>query len=195
MRYRFNKFHSSDREGWKSLAIKNLKKRWQERCIKYNDYVNQEAEYEEREKRKQLHHAAFKEARAVEHASHLKKVESIEEEYHSITQDNQETGPLLLDAVITPVIEKKITCGCSGESTVLVAQCKEEVEAARRERNRALAVARQYRDMAEASITKRRQMKSELEERMEVVRNFWHNNVIEGGSRSGRILRAALIKK
>ena len=37
--------------------------------------------------------------------------------------------------------------------------------------------------------------KKELEDKVKLVRTFWRNKVVEGGCRSGQILRSALIKK
>ena len=72
--------------------------------------------------------------------------------------------------------------------------CKQQLELARRDRDNALMLARQYRNLAEASHTKIRQQKNELEEKVELVRDFWRNKIVEGSCRSGQILRAALIK-
>ena len=49
-----------------------------------------------------------------------------------------------------------------------------------------------YRDIAEDGQTEEQKLKHELE-KVELVRNVWRNKVMEGGSRSGMMLRAALI--
>ena len=63
------------------------------------------------------------------------------------------------------------------------------------ERDRALSLARIYRDMTETSQSEKRIMKSKLEKKIETVRDFWRNKLVEGTSRSGRMLRAALKNK
>lgn len=68
------------------------------------------------------------------------------------------------------------------------------IEAARQERDQALMLAQQYRNVAEACRGEKREMKYEIERKIELVRSFWRDQIIEGGSRSGRILRAALIR-
>ena len=83
-------------------------------------------------------------------------------------------------------------CRCT--DIIKASHCKQQLESTRQERDTALLLARHYRDLAEASHTERRQEKHKLEEKIEVVRNFWRNQVVEGGSRSGHILCAALIK-
>ena len=34
-----------------------------------------------------------------------------------------------------------------------------------------------------------------LDGKIEIVRDFWRNKIVEGGSRSGKMLRASLIRK
>ena len=58
-----------------------------------------------------------------------------------------------------------------------------------------LSLARLHRDMAETSQAQKRILKAELENKNELVRNFWRNKVVEGSTRSGKMLRAALIRK
>ena len=65
---------------------------------------------------------------------------------------------------------------------------------ARKERDYALITARQWRDKAESAQAEKRKLKNEMEKTVEVVRDFWRNKVVEGESRSGKILRAALIR-
>lgn len=99
--------------------------------------------------------------------------------------------------MVTPVAEQEAVCTCSSDSpsTVIAKQCKEQLRRARYERNKALSLAQHYRNVAEEKQSEKRALKSELEQQIEVVRDFWRNKVVEGSSRSGRILRAALIRQ
>jgi len=74
--------------------------------------------------------------------------------------------------------------------------CKfiQQINAAKHERNGALQVAQIYRDLAENIQKEKRKVQEELESRMETVHNFWRNQVVEGQSRAGQKLRAALFK-
>ena len=103
------------------------------------------------------------------------------------------TSPLLLDAIITHLSEP--TCNCSPIACTAYCRPLQELLCARCEKDNALTLARQYRDLAEESRTKIRQQKYHLEEKVELVRNIWRNKVVEGSCRSGQILRAARIKK
>jgi len=110
---------------------------------------------------------------------------------NNIVEDCCDTSPLLLDAVLTPISE--CVCSCLPENSVHAIHCKQQVQSARQERDQALSLARHCRDLAEASQAEKRTLKSELEGKIELVRNFWRNKVV-GHSRSGQILRAALIR-
>ena len=77
---------------------------------------------------------------------------------------------------------------------------------ARTERNDALLLAKHYRNMAKNNkkefLYLEQRMKSQLSsiERqsascVENIKNFWRNQIIEGSSKAGRILRASLIRK
>ena len=73
--------------------------------------------------------------------------------------------------------------------------CRQQVQSAREERDRALSLAQQYRNLAEASQLETKTLKNELERKVETVRDFWRNKIVEGNSRSGNMLRAALIRQ
>ena len=106
-------------------------------------------------------------------------------EIHTSTQtcSHHNTKPLLLDAVVVPITES---------STAIHERLLLE---AREECDNALLVARQCRDLAETAQAEKRDVKYELEKRVEVVRDFWRSKVVEGGSRSGLMLRASLLRK
>ena len=161
-------------------------------------------ELEERKKEEseeKLHLERFQQQRAERLIQRNYEVDVNEQKYSSIcsasTVSVGGTSPLLLDTVVTPVAEQKDVCTCSSDtpSTVITMQCKEQLRRARYERNQALSLAQHYRNVAEERQSEKRVLKSKLEQQIEVVQDFWHNKVIEGSSRSGRILRAALIRE
>lgn len=180
-----------------SLALETLKKRWHERCIQYKIDCEKEAEERESIRKRSEIHLEWIRRRKEEHADIVQDIVSMNEEQYddikSASPIESNTSPLLLDSVITPIQEDE-TCTCSSNE-VLSMKCKDKVSKARHERDKALFLARHYRDIAEESQSEKRILKCELEGRIEVVRNFWRNKVIEGSTRSGKILRAALIRK
>lgn len=189
--------HKARKESWQFLVLDGIKQRWHERSTKCS--VVHLQDIEERKKRQaeeQLHYTRIKEEKANEILCRNVKANRTTQEYYAqrpYIEGDSDTAPLLLDAVMTPVSENEPSCSCSTVAVHAV-KCKEELYAARKERNQALTLAQHYRNIAEATRTEKREIKKKLEGKVELVRNFWRNNIIEGGSRSGRILRAALIK-
>ena len=157
------------------------------------------AEIEEEKKKNEeerLHRVELKRANAIKIAQRNHAVDVAEQCYNTLiqnSQDHSDTSPLLLDSVITPVSE---TLSCSSPENMLHRiHCRLQVQSARQERDRALSLARQYRNLAEASQLEKRTLKNELERKVETVRDFWRNKIVEGSSRPGKILRAALIRQ
>lgn len=115
--------------------------------------------------------------------------------------------PPIFDPVLVPVEESLPSPGPSKQHDVMrILQCKDEVLKARTEHDNALILAKHYRNMAENSkkdfLCLQQRMKSEIScieqqsvSRVKNIKNFWRNQIIEGDSRAGRILRASLIRK
>lgn len=175
------------------MAIETWKYRCRERLAKAN--AIEAAEMEEKKKKaeeERLHISKLREIKAIEAAQHEHEMEHVELCYTELShKERDNTSPLLLDSVVTPMVEP--SCSCS--DIIVAAQCKQQLKNACQERDNALVLARQYRGMAEECQTEKRRLKHKLEEKVELVRNFWRNKVVEGGSRSGKILRASLIRK
>lgn len=191
------RYRTKKKELWKELALHAYQKRCQERMA--NSNAIQEAEIEEmkeREEKERLRANELSELKKTQITLRNEDIEHIEDTYMHLAEtsepisDTNSTSPLLLDAIVAPLSEP--SCSCS--PIEYTAGCKQELVSARRQRDDALALARQYRNLAEKGRSKSRQQKHELEEKVELVRNFWRNKIIEGGCRSGRMLRAALIK-
>lgn len=185
-RYHINK---SLRKGAESLGIKKMKQRWHERETRYIALgIEEQEERERKEEEERIH---LREAHSAKVNLRITEVNNNEAEYYaqkSNIEGDSDTAPLLLDAVLTPVSEQN-SCNCSTGGLVLSAKCREVINAARHERDQALMLARQYRNDADACRSEKREMKCELE------RGFWRDQIVEGGSRSGRILRTALVRK
>ena len=179
-----------------TLALESLKKCWRERMAHSEAVHEMELEEERKaQKEKELYLENLKRIKAEEVAYRNQQVHLNEERYTHLSAysaDQSSSSPLLLDNVVTPITEEE-QCKCSS-SNVLVLKCKEQICKARHERNRALSLARHYRNLAEKSQSEKRTLKTNLEGQIETVRDFWRNQVVEGSSRSGRLLRAALIR-
>ena len=139
-------------------------------------YLLQDAEMEEKKKKEEEEKLRISK---LEAAQHEHEVEHVERFYTELShKERNTTSPLLLDPVVTPMVEP--SCSCT--NIIVAAQCKQLLQSAHQERDNALLLARQYRDIAEECQTEKRRLKHKLEERVELVHNFWRNKV-EGGSR------------
>lgn len=190
-------FHQSNKYSVDSLTISSLKKRWRERSERYHFECAQELEAQrKKEKEDEMRLECIRRDMAQQHAQHIEQVTVNEENYINISTssdtDGTSTSPLLLNTVVTLIVEEAI-CTCTSE--MLGTKCKGEIRKARHERNQALTLAQQYRNLAEKSQSEKRSLKNDLEGKIETVRDFWRNKIVEGDSRSGRKLRAALIRK
>ena len=63
------------------------------------------------------------------------------------------------------------------------------------DRDKALSDALHYRNLAERLHVEKLEIKMRMNKRIETVRDFWRNQILEGQSRSGRIVKAACKKQ
>ena len=116
-----------------------------------------------------------------------------EKQLSKLHSANSSTRALLLGPTVIPVEEEKPTLN-SG-NVELDSKFIQQINSARDERNHALHVAQIYRDLAETIQKEERKVKDDLERCVKSVRNFWRNQIMEGQSRAGQILRAALFRQ
>ena len=167
--------------------------------MKYHALEKADVEKGKRKKEeKMLRLSELTQARESERAKHYHNIDVTDHHYsttirNNAVQDHFDTSPLLLDAVVTPMSEPP--CALPSESAIHAIHCREQVHSAREQRDKALGIARHYRDLAESRQLDKRILKNDLEGKIETVRDFWRNKIVEGGSRSGQILRNALMKK
>ena len=187
-------FHRSSKYSMETLSLNGLKQCWQERSTR-SEAVHAVEESRRQEQEREVDFQKLRRINAEERAHRNEQISINEENYSRVSRAYSTvkgSSPLLLDAVVTPVSEQE-ECECS-KSKVLVMKCKEQIRRARHERDKALSLARQYRNLVEQSQFDKRVLKSNLEDQIETVRDFWRNKIIEGDSRAGRMVRAALIR-
>ena len=203
--YRLNKKQShkgQKKEEWELLAEESLRQKYRELCAKNEAlHLAEVKEREQQEEKGRLLYFERQRARAKERAEKEFAVEMTQQCYgaeFNVTAAGKhcfiasDTSPIVLDSVLSPISEPPSSCT---SIPVHSARCKQLLESARKERDHALSLARHYRDMAETSQAQKRILKADLENRVELVRNFWRDKVVEGSTRSGKMLRAALIRK
>lgn len=137
--------------------------------------------------------SSYKAIHAEEHQSAV----SIVDEVENHNDDNT------FDSVLIP-IEEGLPCNSS--DTVSVLMSKEAIIKARVERNDALSLAKHYRDVVETLKLENKHLREDMEGRVidikkqaasdvSNMKKVWRNQIVEGGSRAGKILRAALLRK
>ena len=187
-RYRCKKklIHRFGEEKYESILEDRLKKRWQSTQMIYDlNCVLEEEQKRKKEAAKELAQKEKTEQRESKKQAKLSAVHRIEDLYE---EQKCQLSPLLLDEVVVPLREK-----CVSPLTQVDYSC--QVKEAREERDRALNLAKHYRDIAEGCRRETLKVQYELETKVETVKQFWRNKIIEGESRSGRILRASLLKE
>ncbi len=177
--------------------MEKLRQRWHERSTNFHDALITELEREKIEKVRAIKEQMTRDIELKEaQRQHIEAIDVMDEQYYQCSADSmkksEDTGPLLLDEVLVPIEESNSSC--SLRNPVLAAQCAESIRKVRNERNDALCLAQHYRDIAEKTRKEKRDLKNKLENEIEIVRNFWRNKIVEGKSRSGKILRESLLR-
>lgn len=121
-------------------------------------------------------------------------MQKIEQSYHTIESDSMQddTGILLLPSVSSVPCQITIPCDITtAVEKTYVASCIEDI---RTERDKALRDTLLYRNIAELRREKR-VLHTKLTGKCETIRDFWRNNLVEGCTRGGRMVREALFRK
>ncbi len=121
-------------------------------------------------------------------------LKQIEEQYQSVETQSYEpdSDVLLLPMAPTTSEEPSLADQVTGINRVEVERIIIRLE---KEKAQAQFSARIYRDLAEKTKQEKRELSNKLNKRVETVRDFWRNNICEGKTRGGRMVRAALSKK
>ncbi len=179
-------------EAWEEISVQKMKQRWHDTTSKI-DYMRKE-EREERaiqKREKKLRNIQRNLEKARAENRRMEVIEDIEEDYTNLKRSHNDNGVLILNEVVVPIQEQTF----DPMSQMARTDCNQIVQKAREERNQALKLAQQFRNIAEQSCSEKRCLQYELESKVETVRDFWRNKIVEGGSRSGCILRASLFEE
>ena len=148
------------------LSEESLRQKGCERCAKYEALHLAEVKEREQQKQKErLLNIEREKARAKDRAEKEFAVEMTQQcndaEFDVTAADKHcsiasDTSPIVLDSVLPPISEPATSCT---SSPVHSARCKQLLESARKERDRALSLATLHRDMAETSQAQKRILK------------------------------------
>ncbi len=103
---------------------------------------------------------------------------AVNECYENTQRDCELDGMHLLPSIMLPETSKSVVEDRFIECT--------------KERDQALKDALQYRNLVENLETNLSELRTTMHHRVAAVRDFWRNKVLEGGSRSGKILKRSL---
>lgn len=175
--------------------------RWRERRINYEKEDNEEKQsseskketekkleekchQEEKHKKIELNHQTklySQEARKTVNSgitTLLLPAVSIPEKSHESSKEIKEKLPILSDL-----------SGVDSVSVISYIQSIEDKEA------KALHLAKHYRDLAERMRNESLKKQFAMEEKFQLIRGFWRNQIKEGSSRAGLIVQKALQQK
>ena len=121
-------------------------------------------------------------------------VQKVEQSYRTIETDSMQddTGVLLLPSVSS--IPCQVTIPCNINTAVERTHVESCIEEIRSKCDKALKDTLLYRNMAEQLRREKRALHNKLTEKCETIRDFWRNNLVEGCSRGGRMVREALFR-
>lgn len=106
---------------------------------------------------------------------------------HAVDESMQHTSSNAL--LLPPVTEEKVLEEVNGLQRIDYA-CAIKLE--KEKTKKALEQAQYYRNLAEKFRSEKRSAVNIMNDKIEVVRDFWRNKILEGSTRAGRIVREAL---
>ena len=174
----------------------HLQLAWKERTEAYEKGIEDDMAVEANRMQLQAKTAEQQELKKNQQVlTRCEDMQKIEQSYHTIETDSMQddTGILLLPSVSS--VPCQITIPCDITTAVekpYVASCIEDI---RTERDKALRDTLLYRNTAEQLRREKRVLHNKLTRKCETIRDFWRNNLVEGCTRGGRMVREALFRK
>ena len=119
---------------------------------------------------------------------------------NNLSPDNNDYSSLLLPSFLPTCTRTDVTVNVKGVNDVVLKAATEVsadkyIKSVVEERNRAVRSMLTYRDMVEDLQSKNRVLHCTMNDRIDTVKKFWRNSILEGGSRGGVCVRKALDKK
>ena len=192
------------KEKWEKVINKSICERWRARTIKFQKDVQDESE---RLKRRD-EEAAEKVMQLNEHENIKEKC--MQEIYFCQEQVYKDVSDSSLkesnDALLLPSVEvvdasyptdtQSINLTIPGSITGVDRVAVESALKLERQKTmKAYREAQIYRNLSERIRKEKRELASSYNEKIELVRDFWRNNIKEGSTRAGRMVQKALQKR
>ena len=167
------------------MLLNSMKKRSQERMKASKEYVDSDDSSDNSEPKNQ-----------VDISQDCKKFE-VDNAYNNLVEnslsemENNCSPSLLLPAIVQP--SEQITVHIKNSSNVVeklaVKECLENLVD---ERDTAIKTVRLLRSKVEDLQSKNRKLYCEMNDKIDTVRNFWRNRLVEGDTRSGMCVKLAV---
>lgn len=198
-RYRKTK-KLKNKEAWEQKLLEDMCIRWKERREQYS-----KAEENERllvQEQEANHDAIFQQNEVYRHIESTcrREIASCQQVlYDKVADDSLHASydTLLLPSVTVPdrsystVTQEDLALpvAIKGVDRVAVVSA---VQVEREKTRKALLEARHYRNLSERLRKEKCELASSMNEKVELIRDFWRNNVKEGSTRGGKMVQKAL---
>lgn len=186
-RYR-NKKKLLGKAGWEQRIVDSLGERWKKRCEEYNKVEEEELLQGNDQP---LEHESNEQYRQIKEKCQQEIASCQEELYRCVAENSMQKNSydtLLLPSVNTPTALQTTYEGIDIHRLNFVSSIRLEQEKTRK----ALEKARFYRNLSERLRKEKRNVVDSMNDKVELVRDFWRNNIMEGSTRAGRMVKKAL---
>lgn len=137
----------------------------------------------------------------VEEEKNVEKVESnreVDKAYAALVNESvnsSECGPtLLLPAIIQPVDKMKVVISSTDSEIKDPVQAERYVKQVEEDRDAAFQTVRLLRNKVEELHSEKRKLYFEMNNKIDTIRKFWRNHLVEGDTRSGLCVKLAVQK-
>lgn len=138
-----------------------------------------------------LEHESNEQYRQIKEKCQQEIASCQEELYRCVAENSMQKNSydtLLLPSVNTPTALQTTYEGIDIHRLNFVSSIRLEQEKTRK----ALEKARFYRNLSERLRKEKRNVVDSMNDKVELVRDFWRNNIMEGSTRAGRMVKKAL---
>ena len=191
------------KEAWETSIIKSMCNRWEKRRLAFNEELNIE------EEKSLVQQQAAEEIRLEREKRKAAEVERRKEVLYSqcqlynevavSSQQSTDDGLLLPSIPVSKSIystaagsqelDSSIPASIVGIDRVAV---NSAIQIEREKKLAAYQEAQHYRNLSERLRKEKRELANTLNSKLELVRDFWRNNIAEGSTRAGRIVQMGL---
>lgn len=175
-----------------------MRKRWKDRRVAYEKAVQEEDEQLKLDEAAAAEKLVLREEHQCIKTKCMEEILSCQEDvYEDVAAStlHKNSDILLLPSVLVPEVldtPSTIPESVTGVERVAVMTA---LQTERQKTLKAYREAQYYRNLSERIRKEKRVLANSLHEKIELVRDFWRNNIKEGSTRAGRMVQKALQKR